>query len=176
MLFLWGPFQEGGYHVGDESTKSCSVLQPPGDPPEAPHVCCYQMQGRNFVVKCGGTIGVGADTFLGVQKIFPEFPQTCPKNFLATFCAWRQHFGWPPKKNVFISFWVPFFQIKASWTPFLLVFSWGLPRFSGILQSFSQIFTDFQGFCPNFHQMQIGGALAALPPTPLGGQLDVKPV
>jgi len=35
--------------------------------------------------------GVRAGTFLGYKGFLPEFPQTCPKNFCATFCASISH-------------------------------------------------------------------------------------
>ena len=68
-----------------------------------------------------------------------------------------------------------FCQIKASWAPFLMVFSESLPRFLRILRKFSQILARFSwdllGFCPDFHQIKTFGVVFALPvaspPSPL---------
>ena len=59
-----------------------------------------------------------------------------------------------------MSFWAPFFQIKACWAPFLLVYS-------GLRKSFQRFCPDLAGFSPN---QAFGGELAPHappPPTPV---------
>jgi len=75
-----------------------------------------------------------------VRRILPEFPQTCPKSFCATFA-----YKFSPTKIMKTSFWrnlykglhvflcktsAPFFEVKQRWAPFLPGFSGLLPRFS----------------------------------------------
>jgi len=100
--------------------------------------------------------------FWGANNFSPNFRETCPKNYWATFCALHEERisdDSPKRKKkrlqVICS---PFFQIKACWAPFLLVLSGILLRFSGILRRFPQI---FPGFSPN---QNFGGALAPLQP------------
>ena len=91
----------------------------------------------------------GASNFWGWERFLPEFPQTCTKNFWATFCANifspRPFLWWSPKRGlrVLLQTLVAIFLIKPSWAPFLSIFSGSLPRFSRILRRFPQILPRF---------------------------------
>jgi len=83
------------------------------------------------------TIGVGADKFLGVLRIFSRISPKLPKNFLCEHFfpqrSWRPSFGMTSRKKVCMWFckrWTPLFQIKQRWGLFWPVrFSQILPRF-----------------------------------------------
>jgi len=86
------------------------------------------------------SIVVGAGKFLGVRKILPEFAQTCPKYFCATFAykifslpqrSWRPFFGMIFKQKVLICF-------SAIWNQTTLG-----AKFARIFRDFAQIFRDF---------------------------------
>ena len=90
-------------------------------------------------------IGVGVSKFLGVRRIFAEFPQTCPKSFCATIAykfspqrSWRPFLVWPPQKG-FMCFSANvgrrFSKSNNVWRHFC-------PDFQGFC-------SDFQGFCPD---------------------------
>ena len=72
--------------------------------------------------------------------------------------------GLPPKMVLiwFCKRWTPFLQIKQRRAPLLLLeFLRSLSRFSDILPVFHGFCSDFQAFCPDFHQMKTCvGALA----------------
>jgi len=66
---------------------------------------------------------------------------------------------WPQKKEkrsscvvsvCFCKRWVPCFQIKQRWVPFVLGFSGIVPRFSGIFPGFSRILLRFSRILPGF--------------------------
>ena len=83
---------------------------------------------------------------LGMEGFLPEFSQTYLK---------KTPKKWPPKKSSSCHFGRHFFQIKACWAPFLLIFSGSSWKFSEILP----------GFYPDFYQIRtFGGAL--VPPAP----------
>ena len=120
-------------------------------------------------------IGVGADKFVGVRRIFAQISPNLPKKFLCAFCPYifshKEDEGlflvWPPKKVLIVFFckrWAPFFEVKQCWAPFFL-------DFQGFYPDFQRFCPNFQGFCPNFQQIKtFGGALvppAVPPPTPL---------
>ena len=48
---------------------------------------CENISKRIIIIGGIAVIGVGAGNFWGCEKFFPEFLQTCPKNFRATLCA-----------------------------------------------------------------------------------------
>ena len=106
--------------------------------------------------------------FGGAKELGPDFPKIAPKNFRPLFMQFSCDFGCHFFKSNHIG--RHFYQIKASWAPFLLVFLWSLPRVSEIFKSFHKFCPDFHWFCPDFHQIKtFGGALAPPSPTPLIG-------
>jgi len=110
----------------------------------------------------------------GCEGFLPEFPQTCPKEFWATFSgnnfSWRLFLGWPPKNALLVilhMLGVISFKSKhvgRHFCPFLEGFCKGFHRFC---PNFCGFFSNFQGFCPAFPPIKtFGGALAPPPPTP----------
>jgi len=100
-------------------------------------------------------IGVGEGKFLGCEGFWPEFPQTCPIDFWATFCAdifsSRSSFGMTSKKRSSCDS----ANVGAI--------------FAQIFRNFAEVFTfypdlhrycpDFQGFCPDFQHIENFGVL-----------------
>ena len=112
-----------------------------------------------FIYFLVSSIGVGASKFLAVQRIFPKFSQTCPKNCHATFADY-------------------FFGVTSkNWSSRVF-----LQMLSVIFQSQNNLghhsCPDFQGFFLDFQQIRtFGGALvlpAPLPPTPLVSSADCQ--
>ena len=98
-------------------------------------------------------IGVGARTFLGCEAFLPEFAKLARKIFGPSFVHCNEDWILDDlQKTVFMWFWAPFSQIKARWTPFLLVFLGSLAGFSGILRRFSQILPRFALILPGFSE------------------------
>jgi len=93
-----------------------------------------------------------------VCEIFlPEFSQTYPKGFCATFAqkGLRVFFckGWAPLQR---------------WAPFLPGLSWNLSRFLGTLREFLQILPRFSDILSDCEQIKtFGGALASPVTLPL---------
>jgi len=114
----------------------------------------------------------------GIAKDFcPNFPKLArkvvvrllPKNLLPQRLL-RPFFGATSKKDLhlfFCKYWVPFFEVKQRWAPFLPRFSGILPRYCGILPGFSGILPKFSGILPGFSTNQnFGGELAPPEPPP----------
>ena len=88
------------------------------------------------------------------EGFLPEFSQTCPKSFCATFTyklspttIIKTSFSCDlPKKRsscIFLQMsWAPFFQVKQRWRYFP-GFSWNLSGFSAILPRFLRILPGF---------------------------------
>jgi len=108
--------------------------------------------------KCLFITGVGAGKFWECEGFLPEFPQTCPKNFLGNFCplifSHNDHedlFWCDLQKKVFMCF-----SVKLGCH---CLMSNNIGRY---------FYPDFQGFCSDFQRIsKTGGALAPPPPTPL---------
>jgi len=117
----------------------------------------------------------------GCERFVPEFPEKCSGKYLWKYFfphrSWTRSFGMTSiKKHSCDS---PharhqFFKIKQRWAPFLPIFHEVHPNVHAFCEYFhrsSQIFTNFQGFCPDFRQIKpLGVALAhpaAPPPKPL---------
>jgi len=114
-----------------------------------------QLTLAHILVSNTGT-GVGAGKFLGVRRIFPEFPQTCPKKFWADFCLnvfMKTVFRMTSKRSscdlgrhFFIKskqVWRHFFLIKASWVPYFSNRRMLGANFARIFRVFAQISMDF---------------------------------
>jgi len=120
---------------------------------------------------CDG-IGVGASKFLGVQRIFAQISETCPKSCRATFA---DRFCVRPPKMVFTCFSANlgrhFWKPKNVGRHFCLYFQIFCSDFQGFCQNFQRLCQHFQGFCLDFQQIKtFGGAFAppaTPPPTPL---------
>jgi len=79
----------------------------------------------------------------------PEFPQTCPKRFCATFAykfsptqIMKDSFGMTSRKkslHVFLyKLWAPFFEMKQHWAPFCSYFNGFCPTFQGFFPDFNK--------------------------------------
>jgi len=106
----------------------------------------------------------------------PEFPQTCPKRFCATFAykfpptkIVKTFFGMTSKKGLHVFFckrWAPFCESKQRWAPLLFGFLESLPRFLGISPRFSGILPGFSEILPKFLTNQNFWRCACTPCTP----------
>jgi len=126
----------------------------------------------------------GRQIFKGAKDFSPNLPKLARKNFGPLFVRIFSHEDrfWDDIQKT-VSMWfctcqAHFFQIKARWMPFLLVFLGTLPifseifrmfqRFSQIMPRFPQVLPGFSGTLPIFSPNQkFWGALAPPPPTSL---------
>jgi len=108
--------------------------------------------------------------FWACEGFLPKFPQTCPKDCWATFCAYifssRLSLRMTSQKQDFMWFcrrWMPFFnsnQVGHHFYPDFQVFGKGFHRFC---PDFHGFFPNFQGFFPDFPQIKTFGGAPVLP-------------
>ena len=95
-------------------------------------------------------IGVGADKFLWARRIFARFSQNVPGKRLGQILCehfLKQTFFWDELANQGLH------MILQTLGAILPRLSEILRRFSQILPRFPRFFLDFQGLCPDFHQI-----------------------
>ena len=104
--------------------------------------------------------------FWGCERILPDFPQTCPKSFCATFSYKSPtnirpfyRFWYDLQKKVFMcfsaSFGLYFFKLMLG-----AIFDW-------ICRDFAQSFRDFSRIFDKSKHLAVCLYLVPLPPTPL---------
>jgi len=177
-------WNRAGMKIGAKKWAAMSLKQPKA---------VYAASERQYTAEGGEVpgnslplyIGVRAGKFVGVRKICArisrKLPEKCSGKYLWKYFfphrSWTGSFGMTSiKKHSCDS---PharhqFFKIKQRWAPFLPIFQEVHPNvhaFCEHFHRFSQIFTNFQGFRPDFRQIKpLGVALAhpaAPPPKPL---------
>ena len=120
--------------------------------------------------------GAGASKFLGVRKLFPEFYQTCPKHFCATFAykfsptkIMKTFFGVTSKNRFSCVFLQTLGAIFWSATQLGAIFARIFRDFAQTFRDFVRIFKDvakiFRYFAQIFNESKLLG-LCLQPPHP----------